>query len=67
MPKLEYNTFEQDFLVPVRPEFNATNLHFDRAASFVLTCQQLAQATRRREEEELFAVGFEINLNHFGK
>eukprot|EP00969_Alexandrium_andersonii_P184466 8149639-Alexandrium_andersonii.AAC.1 len=30
-----------DFLIPARPEFNTTNVHFDRVASFVLACQQL--------------------------
>eukprot|EP00969_Alexandrium_andersonii_P011550 502707-Alexandrium_andersonii.AAC.1 len=67
MAKLEYIAFDQDFLIPARAEFDATNLHFHRVASFMLTCQQISQTSRQGEEEELKTVSFEINLNHFGK
>eukprot|EP00969_Alexandrium_andersonii_P021719 950849-Alexandrium_andersonii.AAC.1 len=33
----------------------------------MLTCQQLAQTALQVDEEELFVVGVEVNLNHFGK
>eukprot|EP00969_Alexandrium_andersonii_P313331 13843798-Alexandrium_andersonii.AAC.1 len=33
----------------------------------MLTCQQLSQTSRQRDEEEFFTVGFEINLNRLGK
>ena len=39
MTKLEYTTSKQDFLVPARPEFSTTSLHFDRLASFMPACQ----------------------------
>eukprot|EP00969_Alexandrium_andersonii_P261841 11575700-Alexandrium_andersonii.AAC.1 len=54
MTKLEYTAFQQDFLIPVRAEFDTTNMHFDRLASFMLTCQQNSQTSRQRDEEELF-------------
>eukprot|EP00969_Alexandrium_andersonii_P150403 6650967-Alexandrium_andersonii.AAC.1 len=36
-------------------------------ASFVLARQQLQSSTRQKDEEDLYTVGVEINLNHFAK
>eukprot|EP00969_Alexandrium_andersonii_P083531 3685201-Alexandrium_andersonii.AAC.1 len=36
-------------------------------ASLQLTCQQMSQAQRQRDEETLYIVGVELDLNHFSR
>eukprot|EP00969_Alexandrium_andersonii_P226923 10020789-Alexandrium_andersonii.AAC.1 len=33
----------------------------------MLTCQHMSQTSRQVDEEELFPVVVEVNLNHFGQ
>eukprot|EP00969_Alexandrium_andersonii_P137445 6079412-Alexandrium_andersonii.AAC.1 len=64
---LEYNYFMHHHMIPVRGTFNTTNLHFETMPSLHLTCQQLAQANLQKDDEELFIVGVEVDLNHFSR
>eukprot|EP00969_Alexandrium_andersonii_P212260 9373345-Alexandrium_andersonii.AAC.1 len=61
MTKLEFDSSKQDSLIPSRAEFNTTNLHFERMASFVSARRQLQSSARQRDDEDLYTVRVEIN------
>eukprot|EP00969_Alexandrium_andersonii_P222006 9805496-Alexandrium_andersonii.AAC.1 len=65
LTSLEYTSFMKNHTIPVRGVFNTTNLHFEKMASLHLTCQQMSQANLQKDEETLYIVGVELDLNHF--